>query len=112
MSPESAGRDPYLVRSAVHGSQRLSAPQTSSEALPLREIAGRSGLRKRLAFRLLYSRERAGCSPGSANGIVGLALAIRYRRRVPPAVFVNRPLVTPENVDRFYPNDAPLPLTA
>src|SRR5688572_28264284 len=53
-------RDPYLVKSLVHSSQLLSAFRTSGEALPLREIAARSGLPKSMAFRLLYTLERCG----------------------------------------------------
>src|SRR5690348_4753482 len=55
-----AARDPYLVKSVVHSSQLLSAFRTSGEALPLREIAARSGLPKSMAFRLLYTLERCG----------------------------------------------------
>ena len=39
-------RDPYLVKSVVHSSRVLSAFRASGEALPLREIAARSGLPK------------------------------------------------------------------
>jgi ribose transport system substrate-binding protein len=53
-------RDPYLVKSVVHSSQLLSAFRSSGEALPLREIALRSGLPKSMAFRLLYTLERCG----------------------------------------------------
>ena len=53
-------RDPYLVKSVVHASCLLSAFRSSGEALPLREIAGRSGLPKSMAFRLLYTLERCG----------------------------------------------------
>jgi ribose transport system substrate-binding protein len=61
MSTKSTGaRDPYLVKSVVHSSQLLSAFRTSGEALPLREIAARSGLPKSMAFRLLYTLERCG----------------------------------------------------
>src|SRR5918996_1457564 len=60
MSPKAPARDPYLVKSVVHSSQLLSAFRTSGEALPLREIAGRSGLPKSMAFRLLYTLERCG----------------------------------------------------
>ena len=38
----------------------LSAFRSSGEALPLREIAARSGLPKSMAFRLLYTLERCG----------------------------------------------------
>ena len=54
------GRDPYLVKSVVHSSQLLSAFRSSGEALPLREVAARSGLPKSMAFRLLYTLERCG----------------------------------------------------
>ena len=55
-----ASRDRYLVKSVVHSSRLLSAFRTSGEALPLREIAGRSGLPKSMSFRLLYTLERCG----------------------------------------------------
>ena len=60
MSGKTQGRDPYLVKSVVHSSQLLSAFRTTGEALPLREIAARSGLPKSMAFRLLYTLERCG----------------------------------------------------
>jgi len=53
-------RDPYLVKSVVHSSRVLSAFRASGEALPLKEIASRSGLPKSMAFRLLYTLERCG----------------------------------------------------
>ncbi len=39
------------------------------------------------------------------EGLVRLALDILSHRRVPPAVFVHHELITPHNVDHFYPND-------
>src|SRR5690242_19870647 len=60
MSGKEQGRDPYLVKSVVHSSQLLSAFRSSGEALPLREVAARSGLPKSMAFRLLYTLERCG----------------------------------------------------
>src|SRR6476620_9496243 len=60
MSAKSQGRDPYLVKSVAHSSQLLSAFRSSGEALPLREIAARSGLPESMAFRLLYALERCG----------------------------------------------------
>jgi ribose transport system substrate-binding protein len=39
-------------------------------------------------------------------GLIRLALEILARRPVPPAVFVRHHLITRENVDHFYPNDA------
>src|SRR6187402_2907093 len=55
-----AARDPYLVKSVIHASRLLSAFRSSGEALPLREIALRSGLPKSMTFRLLYTLERCG----------------------------------------------------
>lgn len=60
MSRETSDRDPYLVKSVVHSSQVLSAFRSTGEALPLREVAARSGLPKSMAFRLLYTLERCG----------------------------------------------------
>ena len=53
-------RDPYLVKSVMHSSQLLRAFRASGEALPLREVAKRSGLPKSMAFRLLYTLEKCG----------------------------------------------------
>ena len=60
MSPATPPRDPYLVKSVVHSSRLISAFRTPGEALPLREIALRSGLPKTMAFRLLYTLEKCG----------------------------------------------------
>jgi ribose transport system substrate-binding protein len=60
MATQPTPRDPYLVKSVVHSSRVLSAFRASGEALPLREIASRSGLPKSMAFRLLYTLERCG----------------------------------------------------
>jgi ribose transport system substrate-binding protein len=60
MPSKESPRDPYLVKSVVHSSRVLSAFRVSGEALPLREIASRSGLPKSMAFRLLYTLERCG----------------------------------------------------
>src|SRR5215475_9210053 len=53
-------RDPYLVKSIVHASRVLTAFRSSGEALPLRDISGRSGLPKSMTFRLHYTLERCG----------------------------------------------------
>lgn len=65
MNSAPQGRDPYLVKSVVHSSKILSAFRTAGEALPLREIAIRSGLPKTMAFRLLYTLEK--CVPGATG---------------------------------------------
>src|SRR5512134_327111 len=59
-SMSSNARDRYLVKSVVHSSKVLAAFRTSGEALPLREVAPRSGLPKSMVFRLLYTLERCG----------------------------------------------------
>jgi ribose transport system substrate-binding protein len=40
------------------------------------------------------------------DGLIRLALDILSKRPVPPAMFTKHQLITPENVDHFYPNDA------
>jgi ribose transport system substrate-binding protein len=40
------------------------------------------------------------------DAVMALALDILRRRPTPPAVFVKHQLVTPENVNHLYPNDA------
>ncbi|HSB60234.1 MAG TPA: substrate-binding domain-containing protein [Vicinamibacteria bacterium] len=40
------------------------------------------------------------------DGLIRLALDILGRRPVPPAVFVKHQIITPDNVDHFYANDA------
>ena len=60
MRSQLPARDPYLVKSVIHSSKLLSAFSSSGEALPLREIAIRSGLPKTMAFRLIYTLEKCG----------------------------------------------------
>jgi ribose transport system substrate-binding protein len=40
------------------------------------------------------------------DGLVRLALDILVRKPVPPAVFTRHQIITPDNVDHFYPNDS------
>jgi ribose transport system substrate-binding protein len=40
------------------------------------------------------------------DGVMALALDILRHKPTPPAIFVKHELVTPENVNHFYPNDA------
>lgn len=40
------------------------------------------------------------------DGLVKLAVDLLTRKPVPPAVFVHHHVITKENVDHFYPNDA------
>jgi ribose transport system substrate-binding protein len=60
MKQPASARDPYLVKSVVHASRILAAFRSSGEALPLRDIAQRSGQPKSMVFRLLYTLERCG----------------------------------------------------
>jgi ribose transport system substrate-binding protein len=46
------------------------------------------------------------------DGILRLALDILARKPVAPAVFTTHHLITPENVDHFYPNDGLLAMAA
>ncbi|MBI4478378.1 MAG: substrate-binding domain-containing protein, partial [Acidobacteria bacterium] len=70
---------------------------------------GRAELRQpqtRLIGSVAYFPEKYGPQ------LVAVALDILHRRAVPPAVFVKHQLVTPENVDHIYPNDALNPVPA
>jgi ribose transport system substrate-binding protein len=40
------------------------------------------------------------------DGLIRLALDILSRKAVPPAVFTGHQVITPDNVDHFYPNDS------
>lgn len=60
MAPVAHSRDRYLVKSIVHSSQMLTAFRSPGEALPLKEIAARSGLPKTMTFRLLYTLQKCG----------------------------------------------------
>jgi ribose transport system substrate-binding protein len=64
---------------------------------------GRAEMREpntRLIGSVGYFPERYG------DGLIRLSLDILNRRLVPPAVFVKHLIITPDNVDHFYPNDS------
>ena len=70
---------------------------------------GRAELREsgtRMVGSVAYFPEQYG------EGIVQLALDILRHQPVPPAVFVKHKLLTPENVDHYYPNDGLSQMTA
>jgi ribose transport system substrate-binding protein len=46
------------------------------------------------------------------DGLIRLALDILARKVVPPAVFTSHQVITPDNVDHFYPNDSLLSANA
>ena len=62
--------------------------------------------RTRMIASVAYFPEQYG------DGLVRLALDILMRKAVPPAVFTKHQIVTPENVDHFYPNDSLLSIPA
>lgn len=66
------------------------------------EPEGRAELREphtRLIGSVAYFPEKYGAS------LIRLALDILERRPTPPAVFIKHQLITPDNIDHFYPND-------
>ncbi|MGH9407347.1 MAG: substrate-binding domain-containing protein [Terriglobia bacterium] len=67
------------------------------------EPEGRAELRQphtRLIGSVAYFPEKYGAR------LIRLALDILERKPTPPAVFIKHQLITPENADHFYPNDA------
>lgn len=67
------------------------------------EPEARSELRRprsRLIASVGYFPERYG------DGLLRLAFDLLQKKAVPPAVFTQHHLITPENVDHFYPNDS------
>ena len=60
----------------------------------------------RLIASVAYFPEKYG------DGLLRLALDILGKKAVPPAVFTTHQLITPENVDHFYPNDSLLTVPA
>ena len=56
--------------------------------------------RTRLIASVGYFPEKYG------DGLLRLALDILGRKPVAPAVFTNHQIITPDNVDHFYPNDS------
>ncbi len=61
MRSESPGRHSrYIVKSVVHASALLGAFRSPGEVLRLRDIVSRSGLKKGMCFRLLYTMHECG----------------------------------------------------
>lgn len=54
----------------------------------------------RLIASVAYFPEKYG------DGLLRLALDILARKAAPPAVFTSHQIITPDNVDHFYPNDS------
>lgn len=62
--------------------------------------------RTRLIASVAYFPEQYG------EGLVRLALDILMRKSVSPAVFTKHQIITPDNVDHYYPNDSLLSIPA
>ena len=72
------------------------------------EPDGRAELREprtRLIGSVGYFPEKYG------QGIIRLALDLLAQKATPPAIFIRHQLITPDNVDHFYPNDTLMGLT-
>ncbi len=72
------------------------------------EPDGRAELREprtRLIGSVAYFPEKYGA------GLIRLALDILAQKATPPAVFIRHQLITPENVDHYYPNDTLMGVT-
>ena len=72
------------------------------------EPDGRAELREprtRLIGSVWYFPEKYG------QGIIRLALDLLAQKATPPAIFIRHQLITPDNVDHFYPNDTLMGLT-
>ncbi|MGH9378412.1 MAG: sugar ABC transporter substrate-binding protein, partial [Terriglobia bacterium] len=72
------------------------------------EPEGRAELREphtRLIASVAYFPEKYG------THLLRLAVDILERKPAPPALFIKHRLITPDNVDHFYPNDALMALT-
>ena len=72
---------------------------SSRRTAPLARFELRSP-RTRLIASVGYFPEKYG------DGLLRLAFDILARKSVSPAVFTDHQIITPENVDQFYPNDS------
>ena len=100
-----------ILVGAANDSSALGALRAFQEAGRARECAvagqnaeaeARAELRTqdtRLVASVAYFPEKYG------DGLIRLALDLLARKAAPPAVFMNHQVITPENVDHFYPND-------
>jgi ribose transport system substrate-binding protein len=106
-----ASRSKRVLVGAANDPSALGALRAFEEAGRVAECAvvgqncepeARGELRRpntRLIGTVAYFPEKYG------EGIIRLALDILSNKPVPPAVFMKHQLVTPEDVDRVYPND-------
>ena len=79
--PSSAVEERYLVKSLVHASEVLWAFQHSGEMLRLRDVMDRTGFRKGMCFRLLYTLRHCGFVEKVENNRYRLTAEIRRRKK-------------------------------
>ena len=79
--PASALEERYLVKSLVHASEVLWAFQHSGEMLRLRDVMDRTGFRKGMCFRLLYTLRHCGFVEKVENNRYRLTAEIRRRKK-------------------------------
>jgi ribose transport system substrate-binding protein len=79
--PSPAVQDLYLVKSLVHASEVLWAFQHSGEMLRLRDVMDRTGFRKGMCFRLLYTLRHCGFIEKVENNRYRLTSEIRRRKK-------------------------------
>ena len=77
----SAVEERYLVKSLVHASEVLWAFQHSGEMLRLRDVMDRTGFRKGMCFRLLYTLRHCGFVEKVENNRYRLTAEIRRRKK-------------------------------
>jgi len=79
--PSSGVEERYLVKSLVHASEVLWAFQHSGEMLRLRDVMDRTGFRKGMCFRLLYTLRHCGFVEKVENNRYRLTAEIRRRKK-------------------------------
>ena len=98
------GRPTTPARWARRGpSRRRGGPGRARSSARTREPDARAELREPrtpLIASVGFFPERYG------DGLIKLAFDILAHRQTPPALFIRHQLITTENVDHFYPNDA------
>jgi ribose transport system substrate-binding protein len=97
-----AANDPSAL-GALRAFQELGRAKECAVAGQGADPEGRAELREndtRLIGSVAYFPEKYGAK------LIRLALNILEEKPMPPAVFTHHQLITPENVDHFYPNDS------
>jgi ribose transport system substrate-binding protein len=79
--PSSSVEERYLVKSLVHASEVLWAFQHSGEMLRLRDVMDRTGFRKGMCFRLLYTLRHCGFVEKVENNRYRLTAEVGRRKK-------------------------------